>query len=59
MEAILREATEPYRALYALLAGCGPMCAGEALGLDITSIHPTSAPWILCRRRSAGSCKTS
>jgi len=40
MEAILREAQEPYRTLYALLAGCGPMRAGEALGLDIRSIHP-------------------
>lgn len=40
MEAILREAKEPYRTLYALLAGCGPMRAGEALGLDIKSIHP-------------------
>jgi Phage integrase, N-terminal SAM-like domain len=39
MEAILREATEPYRTLYALLAGCGPMRAGEVLGLDIRSIH--------------------
>jgi len=39
MEAILREAAEPYRTLYALLAGCGPMRAGEALGLDIKSIH--------------------
>lgn len=40
METILREAKEPYRTLYALLAGCGPMRAGEALGLDIKSIHP-------------------
>lgn len=39
MTAILREAEEPYRTLYALLAGCGPMRAGEALGLDIRSIH--------------------
>ena len=35
MEAILREATGQYRVLYALLAGCGPMRAGEALGLEI------------------------
>jgi len=40
MESILREAAEPYRTLYALLAGCGPMRAGEALGLDIKTIHP-------------------
>ncbi len=38
MEMILREAEEPYCTLYALLAGCGPMRAGEALGLDIRSI---------------------
>jgi integrase len=35
MEAILKEAMRQYRALYALLAGCGPLRAGEALGLDI------------------------
>jgi hypothetical protein len=35
MEAILKEANEQYRVLYALLAGCGPMRAGEALGLEI------------------------
>ena len=39
MEMILREPEEPYCTLYALLAGCGPMRAGEALGLDIRSIH--------------------
>ena len=39
MEMILGEAEEPYCTLYALLAGCGPMRAGEALGLDIRSIH--------------------
>jgi len=34
--AILREAGESqYRVLYALLAGCGPVRAGEALGLEI------------------------
>lgn len=35
MESILKEATGQYRVLYALLAGCGPMRAGEALGLEI------------------------
>jgi hypothetical protein len=35
MAAILQEATGQYRALYALLAGCGPLRAGEALGLEI------------------------
>jgi len=35
MESILKEATGRYRALYALLAGCGPLRAGEALGLEI------------------------
>jgi hypothetical protein len=30
MEAILKEATGQYRMLYALLAGCGPLRAGEA-----------------------------
>ena len=35
MKAILGAATEQYRRLYALLAGCGPLRAGEALGLEI------------------------
>jgi len=35
MEAILKEAAGQYRVLYALLAGCGPLRAGEALGLEI------------------------
>ena len=35
MELILKEASGQYRVLYALLAGCGPMRAGEALGLEI------------------------
>jgi len=32
---IVKEATGQYRMLYALLAGCGPLRAGEALGLEI------------------------
>lgn len=35
MESILKEARARYRVLYALLAGCGPLRAGEALGLEI------------------------
>ena len=35
MESILKEATGQYRVLYGLLAGCGPLRAGEALGLEI------------------------
>ena len=35
MEDILKEAAGQYRVLYALLAGCGPLRAGEALGLEI------------------------
>lgn len=35
MENILKEATGQYGVLYALLAGCGPLRAGEALGLEI------------------------
>jgi len=35
MAGILRTATGQYRVLYALLAGCGPLRAGEALGLEI------------------------
>jgi hypothetical protein len=32
---ILRNAEGQYGVLYALLAGCGPLLAGEALGLEI------------------------
>jgi len=35
MEGILKEAVGQHRVLYALLAGCGPLRAGEALGLEI------------------------
>ena len=35
MEGILAAAHGQYRMLYALLAGCGPLRAGEALGLEI------------------------
>jgi len=35
MESILKEAKGQYRVLYALLAGCGPMRAREAPGLEI------------------------
>ena len=38
MQHILKNATGQYRVLYALLAGCGPMRAGEALGLEIKHI---------------------
>ncbi len=33
--AIVANATRQYQTLYALLAGCGPLRAGEALGLEI------------------------
>jgi len=35
MTKILKKATGQYRMLYALLAGCGPLRAGEALGLEV------------------------
>jgi len=35
MSVILLFARGQYRVLYALLAGCGPLRAGEALGLEI------------------------
>lgn len=35
MRELLRRARAHYRVLYALLAGCGPLRAGEALGLEI------------------------
>jgi integrase len=38
MGCILECATGQYRMLYALLAGCGPFRAGEALGLEIRHI---------------------
>jgi hypothetical protein len=35
MTKILEKSTGQYRVLYALLAGCGPLRAGEALGLEV------------------------
>ncbi len=39
MTKILGKATGQYRVLYALLAGCGPLRAGEALGLENRQAH--------------------
>jgi hypothetical protein len=35
MTKILEKATGKYRVLCALLAGCGPLRAGDALGLEV------------------------
>ena len=38
MKQILQQTTGQYLVLYALLAGCGPLRAGEALGLEIKHV---------------------
>ena len=51
---IVKEATGQYRMLYALLAGCGPLRAGEALGVEIDKhVSQTAARSTFVRRRSA------
>ena len=51
---ILLYALGQYRVLYALLAGCGPMRAGEALGLEVGKhISEDSARFTSARRPSA------
>jgi len=53
IENILKEAAERYRMLYALLAGCGAVRAGEALGLEIDNTSAkTAAHSTFARRRS-------
>jgi len=59
MEAILREAQEPYLTLYSLLAGCGPMRPGEALGLDIRAIHPDFRTLDIVQKAKRASCRTT
>jgi len=57
MESILKEAKGQYRVLYALLAGCGPMRAREALGLEIGKhISEDCRTPTFDRRRSAANC---
>jgi hypothetical protein len=57
MESILKEAKGQYRVLYALLAGCGPMRAREALGLEIGKhISEDCRTRTFDRRRSAANC---
>jgi hypothetical protein len=51
MESILKEAEGQYRVLYALLAGCGPLRAGEALGLEIGK-HISGLPHALHSTKS-------
>lgn len=52
VESILRSAGGAYRILYALLAGCGPLRVGEALGLDV-GCHISSDFRTLCIQQKA------
>ena len=54
MEAILGAAKGQYQMLYALLAGCGPMRAGEALGLEIDKHISSDFRTLTIRQKSKG-----
>jgi integrase len=43
-----------YQVLYALLAGCGPLRAGEALGLDIKDIDRDGRTLRICQKAKRG-----
>ena len=60
MEQILHHAQGQYRILYTLLAGCGPMRAGEALGLDVSQISADRRNALpSARKRSAANSNPS
>jgi len=52
IQAILIEATGQFRILYALLAGCGPLRAGEALGLEIGRHFTSDCRTIFVRQKA-------
>jgi hypothetical protein len=53
--AILAAATGQFRILYALLAGCGPLRVGEALGLEIDKhISEDFRTLTICQKAKAG-----
>ncbi len=54
MEQILHHAQGQYRILYTLLAGCGPMRAGEALGLDVSQISADRRTLTICQKAKRG-----
>jgi hypothetical protein len=54
MEAILKAAKGQYQVLFALLAGCGPMRAGEALGLEIGKHISSDFRTLHIRQKSKG-----
>lgn len=56
---ILRYASGQFQVLYALLAGCGPLRVGEALGLEIRHVSATSARCKSNRRPSVAKSKTT
>lgn len=54
VESVVRVSSDPYKFLYALLAGCGPLRAGEALGLDVRSISDDFRTLRICQKAKRG-----
>jgi integrase len=54
MEAVIRSARGQFRMLYHLLAGCGPLRVGEALGLDISNISENRRTLRICQKAKRG-----
>jgi hypothetical protein len=54
VETILAKATGQYQVLYALLAGCGPLRAGEALGLAIGKHISSDCRTLNIRQKAKG-----
>lgn len=52
MNAIVNAAEGRYRMLYALLAGCGPLRAGEALGIEIDKHISDDCPTLFIRQKA-------
>lgn len=58
MESILAEASKELRCLYALLAGCGPLRAGEALGLPVEKVSKDARTLVVSQKAKRGKIQT-
>ena len=54
IQKLLEKANGQFRMLYTLLAGCGPMRVGEALGLDVSQISEDRRTLTICQKAKRG-----
>ena len=54
MKAVIVSTGGQFRMLYHLLAGCGPLRAGEALGLDVSNVSEDRRTLRICQKAKRG-----